>query len=402
MPEIQFNAGAHKDLMAAETVCLAVLPGKGRSKTNEHMRHIIQLGELERNKSTGVICPVPRTKSDISTKFGGRIFDANHIDFELLRGWVNFCQEKHKKTSCAIKRKTHVNLQVIDCEMKLIVKAPPGLTYVALSYVWGAQPCDKDVGYYPVQSKTVKSLPESIPIVVQDAIIATQRLGWRYLWVDRYCINQDDGEDKHDQIRAMDRIYACAVVTLVAAAGSDADFGLPGVQDARRKKQPFTTTRGITMTSTLAHLEALIHNSKWASRGWTYQEAMLSIRRLVFTQQQVYYECRSMCACESISKPLTLISRSHGKKGSVAKVRRGYFEKHRGLYSTVYDLLEPKHNELVKELEQHVFRYTARELSYQSDSLNAFMGILSQYRGGERPINHFLGLPVFRKEQSRA
>lgn len=238
-------------------------------------------------------------------------------------------------------------------------------------------------------------------MVVQDAIIATQRLGWRYLWVDRYCIDQDDDEDKHDQIRAMDRIYACAVVTLVAAAGSDADFGLPGVQDTPRKKQPFTTTRGTTMTSTLAHPEAVIHNSKWASRGWTYQEAMLSTRRLVFTQEQVYFECRSMCACESISKPLTLISRSHGRKGSVARVRRGYFEKHRGLYTSVYDLLEPKRDELVKELERNVTQYTARELSYQSDSLNAFMGILSQYRRGDRPINHFLGLPIFRIEKSR-
>lgn len=401
VPEIQFNAGAHENLVAAEIVCLAVLPGKGHSKTTEHIRHIVQIDELERNKSTGVICPVALTEYGNSTKFGGRIVDTE-VDFELLRGWINFCQENHNKTLCAIKRKTHANLQLIDCERKLVVKAPPGCTYVALSYVWGPQPCDKDIGYHPPQSQTVNSLPESIPIVVQDAIIATQRLGWRYLWVDRYCIDQDDVENKHDQIRAMDRIYARAVVTLVAAAGSDADFGLPGVHHTPRQNQPLTTTRGIMLTSTLAHPEASIHNSKWASRGWTYQEAMLSTRRLVFTQEQVYYECRSMSACESISKPLTLINRSHGKKGSVAKVRRGYFEKHRGQYTTVYDLLEPKYNESVKELERHVTRYTARELSYPSDSLNAFMGILSLYRSGDREINHFLGLPIFRIERSTA
>ena len=101
---------------------------------------------------------------------------------------------------------------------------------------------------------------------------------------------------------------------------------------------------------------------------------MLFRRRLVFTQEQVYYECKSMYACESISKPSTLLNRSHGKEGSITKVRRAYFEKHRGQYNTFYDLMEPKYNRSVKELKRHVNQYTARELSYPSDSLNAFWG----------------------------
>lgn len=123
-PEIQSN-GAHESLVAAEVVCLALLPGKGRSKTTEHSRHILQFDELEHNKSTGVICPIALTEYGNSTKFGGRIVDTE-VDFELLRGWINIYQENHTKTLCTIRRKMYVNLQPIDCERKLMVKTPPG------------------------------------------------------------------------------------------------------------------------------------------------------------------------------------------------------------------------------------------------------------------------------------
>jgi len=41
--------------------------------------------------------------------------------------------------------------------------------YVTLSYVWG-----KD------------SSSEEMPLVVRDSITVTKKLGYRYLWVDRY------------------------------------------------------------------------------------------------------------------------------------------------------------------------------------------------------------------------
>jgi len=45
----------------------------------------------------------------------------------------------------------------------------------------------------------------------------------------RYCIQEDDALDKHVQIRNMDTIYANAFWTIVAAAGDNSDYGLPGV-----------------------------------------------------------------------------------------------------------------------------------------------------------------------------
>lgn len=39
--------------------------------------------------------------------------------------------------------------------------------------------------------------------------------------------------------------------------------------------------------------------SQYWTRGWTYQEGVLSNRRIVFTEHQTYWECRSMASHES-------------------------------------------------------------------------------------------------------
>jgi hypothetical protein len=63
------------------------------------------------------------------------------------------------------------------------------------------------------------SLPNPAPLVIEDAIIATKIIGFRHLWIDRYCISQTNLEDQEKQIEKMVQIYARAEVTLVAVAG---------------------------------------------------------------------------------------------------------------------------------------------------------------------------------------
>jgi hypothetical protein len=47
-------------------------------------------------------------------------------------------------------------------------------------------------------------------------------------------------------------------------------------------------------------LKQQISASKWVTRAWTYQEAILSPRCIYFTQHQVYFECNVDQRCESI------------------------------------------------------------------------------------------------------
>ena len=44
----------------------------------------------------------------------------------------------------------------------------------------------------------------------------------------------------------------------------------------------------------------VIMDSPWISRGWTFQEALFSRHFLIYTHQQVYFECRSTNFCESV------------------------------------------------------------------------------------------------------
>ncbi|KAK0724499.1 hypothetical protein B0H67DRAFT_107151 [Lasiosphaeris hirsuta] len=57
-----------------------------------------------------------------------------------------------------------------------------------------------------------------------------------------------------------------------------------------------------------------IRGSRWSTRGWTFQEAVLSRRRLVFTAELVYFECSAMNCHKSLTTPLDLIHIGSRKK----------------------------------------------------------------------------------------
>lgn len=85
----------------------------------------------------------------------------------------------------------------MDCRARRIVAALD-LSHVTLSYVWGSI---AHVEGYNDQ------LPDVLPSIIEDSISVTLSLGYEYLWIDRYCIDQSKaGEVKH-QVEMMDLIY---------------------------------------------------------------------------------------------------------------------------------------------------------------------------------------------------
>ncbi|KAL7896612.1 heterokaryon incompatibility protein domain-containing protein [Trichoderma sp. SZMC 28014] len=102
-------------------------------------------------------------------------------------------------------------------------------SYVALSYVWGSFAA-RDQYSLEWASGSIFSLPCVLPAVILDAIAVTKSLGFRYLWVDKFCIDHSDNDMKHRQIIQMDSVYENAELTNVAAAGVDETHGLLGVK----------------------------------------------------------------------------------------------------------------------------------------------------------------------------
>jgi hypothetical protein len=173
------------------------------------------------------------------------------------------------------------SFKLIDCKTNQIIAAEDN-SYIALSYVWGT--------IIPDRSHKLGYLPENLPLTVRDSIVATTKLGFRYLWVDAYCINQECQEEGMEKMPKMDVIYQNAALTIIACAGYDSDYGLPGVSVRKRQPQAYSVDEDGTVT-TLDNPQVEIQRSNWSSRAWTYQEGLLSQRRLVFTDRQVFFGC---------------------------------------------------------------------------------------------------------------
>jgi hypothetical protein len=276
-----------------------------------------------------------------------------------------------------------MELNVIDCTTRRLVRLPLEEQYLTLSYVWGRalgeikrgtpRRPDSILGSRRLAAADVigeqdKSthLSSKLPLTIEDSISVCKALDYRYLWVDRYCIPQKDLRKRARQIQQMDDIYCGLALTLIACAGSGPQHGLPGVSKPRA---PCPSVR-IGSSGYLQMIPTVhdIYCSTWASRAWTYQEALLAQRRLFFTDQQVYFE-----SSEMVESELTTLA------PAVTRV----------LDPRIYS--QATSSAFTGDIYKCIQEYTCRSLSFQSDIMNALLGILTYY-GREHGIFHLWGV----------
>ncbi|KAH6974454.1 heterokaryon incompatibility protein-domain-containing protein, partial [Ilyonectria sp. MPI-CAGE-AT-0026] len=209
--------------------------------------------------------------------------------------WLSDCEQNHGQW-CKHIPSAIDGMKLIDCKSRQIIKAEACMKWTALSYVWGQDSRKKQeptvIGANP--STGPPHLPSTVSNAVRDAIDVTTRLGFQYLWVDRYCIDQQDATEVAAQIERMGLIYRGAEVTIVAAAGKDESYGLPGVGVTPRMKQDIIKLGSCAILATgqdPAHF--IREKSRWWTWGWTFQEGLLSRRRLLFTEHQTIFECNT-------------------------------------------------------------------------------------------------------------
>jgi Heterokaryon incompatibility protein (HET) len=294
-----------------------------------------------------------------------RLLKEDSIDFDILLGWLRSCQHEHGET-CDLRTSPRVQfLKLIDCHTRRIVPASDN-QYLALSYTWG--PKLKSVG----EDNDLDILPDDLPDTIEDAITVTRNLGFQYLWVDRYCINQQNEKEASAQIRQMDLVYKNAEVTIIAAAGKDPQYGLPGVGRRHRASQPCAKIGEHFLVSALDDLSYCIRDSSWVSRAWTYQEGLLSRRRLIFTDQQVYYECRSKHYTEARLAHLPFRTSQYGRDVFLSN----------GIGNSPRDIITC------------IGEYSRKSLTNDSDILNGILGILRAFETGIHATRHCWGVPI--------
>lgn len=257
--------------------------------------------------------------------------------------------------------------------------------YLALSYVWEKTRPAKwdgqgDVNPKPGPSITVGPRLFEIANTIADAIAVTTALGRRYLWADQYCINQDDDKEKKEQIRQMQRIYEKADAALVAAAGKDRNYGLPGVSTRARRRPKTLKVAGLTARC-VNLLNPAIKSSAWATRGWTYEEAFLSRRRIVFLDEQAYFECKEGHACEFFSLPGDQYITRFTVFGPGADPRRLKYTLEAPAFraNIGHTISLTNFSGAIFYAHSVIGEYKKRTLTKPSDSLNAFLGMMESF-----------------------
>ncbi|EEU37354.1 uncharacterized protein NECHADRAFT_86266 [Fusarium vanettenii 77-13-4] len=328
-----------------------------------------------------------------------------HFDPSLARMWLDYCQSYHKRLCSRSKSKSHITgLQLIDCNSRIVEPALQGTQYVALSYVWGISSTDDTPNFSMRSQQGDVLLPTVLPKTVSDTIDVTKRLGFQYLWVDRYCIDQNDAHAQHDQIAQMNSIYHNASLTIIAAAGQDPEYGLPGVGSRGRNEQPAVRIGcgDVELRSTMRHPHDTIRSSKWSTRAWTFQEGVLSRRRLVFTDDQVYFECSAMNCHESITcwNSRASLDRLHMKDRSRFRnaMRAGMFGRNHDQVYGLFDERKLQPYQAFVRFQRMVEQYSGRDLSYDSDALEAFSGILDKFVNSLPQFHHIHGIPFMAGE----
>ncbi|KAI0100540.1 heterokaryon incompatibility protein-domain-containing protein [Nemania sp. FL0031] len=224
-------------------------------------------------------------------------------DMRLFQKWEGLCSATHDHRCRPGRipfdgkhRLTTLRLIDVDTFSLIEIKDVEDMSWVTLSYVWGLAPFRTLMKDNLEEFKEAGALGASwVPTTIADAIQVTKGIGERYLWVDSLCIIQDSYADKANFIPYMDVIYGRACVTIINASGDGAFGGLPGVRPNTRfqAEEPFELDGTWFMQSHKKMGEyKMLGDSKWFTRGWTFQEAILSPRWLVFTPEQVYWECR--------------------------------------------------------------------------------------------------------------
>lgn len=312
-----------------------------------------------------LVSTTPANYTSNLESFRGRMISPHRIDYGIIRNWMQHCQSKHKD-KCAVQvPRRPSSMKLIDCSSRKLVKASDHDLYLALSYVWGQGTMGEST--WDPQSEV---LPVDLPKTVEDAIIVTKALDFKYLWVDKYCINQSDPKELEDQLKQMDLIYLNAELTIVGGSGHSSRAGLPGVSSVERLPQPSARLGKHMVVSLMEDPWYLTRNSAWMSRGWTFQEGLFSRRLLIFLEDQVYFECKTTTFCESMD----LMNHEIPLR----------------IFVSGFESMS------TAQLNEILIQYSSRKLTNQDDAINAFLGVLRTYgRMNNIREGHYWGVPIF-------
>ncbi|KAF2627522.1 HET-domain-containing protein [Macroventuria anomochaeta] len=299
--------------------------------------------------------------------------------------------------------------------------------YIALSHVWGVAK-----GLPKTTTRTIQSYKKGIPWTtlpraLQEAVVLTRTLGFRWLWIDALCLIQDDTPSKLEESMTMDQIFGNAFLTIAATSATDSSSHPLFPAQVQPFKIQATDSKGSAFKiyvreqpshySFKAPFDEGAHMNEWElpfnisedsnqdtpllKRAWAFTERLLSPRLLHFTKSEMILECREgyQCECGRIADSTFDSRATDSIKQEFARIiaetnRRPSFDgsvhdQPNGIESVTSQLasttltngaknISQKREEALQLWSYIITEFTARNITYDSDRLLAIASIANQ------------------------
>ncbi|EKG12439.1 Heterokaryon incompatibility, partial [Macrophomina phaseolina MS6] len=247
------------------------------------------------------------------------------LNFKRIKELLSQCESCHEQTlggRLNDSGEPPLKILLLDTQRGCLVKATTKYRYLALSYVRGKDPffhtttanlleLQKPGGIFRIRSQ--------LPQTLLDAIILTREIGERYLWIDALCIPQDN-PSLHHRPSQTGTIFGHSHLTIIAWTAASAHSSLAGVRPCTlrpphlSKHFPFSTNANRPSPPLLHLRTAPFHAdymrthhrlSRHTTRAWTYQERLLSPRRLYLSYHDAFFVCAaSPASCSAHPFPI--------------------------------------------------------------------------------------------------
>lgn len=235
-------------------------------------------------------------------------YPATRENINRVKAWMDDCRNQHPvcartRTTGTLPRRV---LDISDIAQGFVVlhesslgeKAP----YIAISYCWGTGAALKTTRAN-LQSHFKAIALAAFPETLRDVIRLAWGLSFRYVWIDALCIIQGDESDWAEQAKNMTGIYHGCTLNIAAADAPDSNAGVVrrlgdwGVRVGTVSKlfrhhwQMGDCDIYAMCTSNKPRGALPSTHSRLATRGWIFQETLVSVATVFFTHGGLVWEC---------------------------------------------------------------------------------------------------------------
>ena len=185
---------------------------------------------------------------------------------------------------------------------------PAEIKYGTISHRWTATTKRSILEHYTLTKLRSKHPLSDLPLDFQRAVLIARFLGIDFLWIDSLCIIQDSEEDWARESMPMHDVYRNSIRNIVIEPSADSSaldrFKQASIKEVEwvnlKWKQPWFGKRRVSYTIQRNDFgESGIHRTQLSARGWIFQDLMISPRILHVYDDQLFWECPTMSACES-------------------------------------------------------------------------------------------------------